>query len=182
MNQRLLTLLIAAVLIVSVPLSAAAYAPDGEKHEANAPRPSLDWKAYPADIQALKVQLDTIRDQQRGLFAQMKDQHDQIREARKTLSESQRQSLKKDARSIVEQMKATRDSIHALRDQKRASWDKFHAHSRDKQWSDAKSDLQAIVNQKQQILENQRNILKLQQQLISLMKPTAGMHDHAKQG
>ncbi len=182
MNQRLLALLIVVLLTVSAPLSAAAFAPDGEKHDANKPRPSLDWKAYPADIQALKVQLDSIRDQQKGLFAQMKEQHDLIREARKTLSESQRQSLKKDARGIVEQMKATRDSIHALRDQKRASWDKFHAHSRDKQWNDAKNDLQAIVTQKQQILDNQKNILKLQQQLIALMKPTAGMHDHAKQG
>ncbi|MBO9600716.1 MAG: hypothetical protein J7559_23195 [Cohnella sp.] len=182
MNYRMLTILIAALLTVSAPLTVAAFAPDGEKHEANTPRPSLDWKSYPADIQALKVQLDSIRDQQKGLFAQMKNQHDQIREARRTLSETQRQSLKKDARNIVEQMKATRDSIHALRDQKRANWDKFHAHSRDKQWNDAKNDLQTIVIQKQQILDNQRNMLKLQQQLISLMKPAAGTHDRAKQG
>lgn len=180
MNNRLLMLLIAALLTVSAPLTVAASAPDGEKHGANIPRPSMDWKAYPADIQALKVQLDNIRDQQKGLFAQMKDQHDQIREARKSLTEAERKSLIKDARKIIEEMKATRDSIHTLRDQKRECWDKFHSHTQGKQWDDAKSDLQAIVNQKQRILENQKNILKLQQQLIGLMKPTASMYNHTQ--
>lgn len=180
MNKRLLALLIAALMTVSAPWTVAASAPDGEKHDTNSPRPSLDWKAYPADIQALKVQLDSIRNQQKGLFAQMKDQHDQIREARKSLSDIQRKMVKKDAQKIIEQMKATRDSIHTLRDQKRANWDKFHSHSQSKQWSEAKTDLQAIVNQKQQILDNQKNMLKLQQQLITLMKPSASMHFHAE--
>ena len=105
MNKRLLALLIAALLTVSAPWTVAASAPDGEKNDANKPRPSLDWKAYPADIQALKVQLDSIRDQQKGLFAQMKEQHDQIREARKSLTDNQRKSLKKDTLKIIEQMK-----------------------------------------------------------------------------
>ncbi|MFC5528895.1 hypothetical protein [Cohnella yongneupensis] len=179
MNKRLLILLVAALMTVSAPLMVAAATPDGDKH--NEPRPSLDWKAYPAEIQALKVQLDSIRDQQKGLFAQMKNQHDQIREAQKSLNDNQRKAMKKNAQKIIEQMKATRDSIHTLRDQKRTSWENFHSHSKDKLWSDAKTDLQTIVKQKQQILDNQRNILKLQQQLIVLMKPTESMHYHAEE-
>lgn len=180
MNKRLLMLLVVVLMTVSAPLMAAAATPDGDNRNSE-PRPSLDWKAYPAEIQALKVQLDDIRDQQKGLFAQMKDQHRQIRDARNSLNENQRKTLKKDAQKIIEQMKSTRDSIHTLRDQKRVSWDSFHSHSKEKQWGEAKNDLQSIVQKKQQILDNQKNILKLQQQLLLLMKPSASTHFHAEQ-
>lgn len=177
MNKRLLLLLVVVLMTVSAPLMAAAKTPGNDKHSSE-PRPSLDWKAYPAEIQALKVQLDSIRDEQKGLFARMKEQHLQIRDARKSLTDNQRKMLKKDAGPIIEKMKSTRDSIHTLRDQKRASWDSFHAHSKEKQWGEAKTDLQSIVQKKQQILDNQKNILKLQQQLLLLMKPSAGTHFH----
>lgn len=179
MTKRLLVLLVAALLTVSAPVMAAAH-PDGDKPNPEA-RPSIDWKAYPAEIQALKTQLDGIRDQQKNLFAQMKDQHKQIHDARKALSDAQRKAVSKDAQKIVEKMKATRDSIHTLREQKRTAWDKFHSHSQDKKWTEAKTDLQTVVAKKQEILDNQKNILKLQQQLLVLMKPAASMHFHAEQ-
>ena len=180
-NKRLLVLLVAALLIVSAPAMAAAH-PDGEKPNPDTEsRPSIDWKAYPADIQALKVQLDSIRDQQKSLFAQMKEQHKQIHDARKAMSDAQRKAVNKDAQKIVEKMKATRDAIHTLREQKRTAWDSFHSHSQSKQWPEAKSDLQTIVSKKQQILDNQKEILKFQQQLLALMKPSTGVHYHVEE-
>ncbi|BBI36098.1 hypothetical protein [Cohnella abietis] len=176
MNKRLLALLALSLLLISVPALVAA-APSEHHHYEQKNTP--DWKSYPADIQALKLQLDKIRTEQKSLFVKMKSQHDLITEARKTLTTDQRTTLKEPAKLIIEQMKTTRDSIHALRKQKHEAWDSFYAHAESKKWSVAKSELQAIIKQKEQIVQKQQNILKLQKQLIALVSPTHESHVHS---
>jgi hypothetical protein len=177
MITRLLTLLTVALLTMSVPTIAAAS--PGEHHHSQ-PMPTVDWKSLPADIQALKVQLDNIRTEQKTLFEQIKFQHEQIRAARKTLTPDQRKSLKKDVKPLVEKMKTSRDDIHVLRNQKHEVWDSFHQHAEGKQWNSAKSDMETIVKQKKQILEKQQGILQLQKQLLVLIKPLSQTRVHSE--
>jgi len=176
MKNKLLALAALAMLTISMPALAAA-APNEHHHHSGKP-PMIDWSSYPADIQALKTQLDQIRTEQKGLFVQMRSQNDQIKDARKTLTSEQRKTLKKPARQLIEQMKSSRDSIHDLRKQKHEAWDNFHKHASGQQWSSAKSDLQTIIKQKRQILEKQQNIVKLQKQLILLINPSHETHIH----
>jgi hypothetical protein len=183
MKNRLSALLALILLTISVPaLASAAPTPapvpapkGGHFHEQRSP---LDWKSYPADIQALKGQLDQIRSEQKGLFEQMKSQNDTIREVRKTLSPDKQKTLVKPAKLLIQQMKASRNEIRSLRSQKHEAWDNFHQHAEGKQWSSAKSDLQTIIKQKQQILEKQRTIVKLQKQLITLIDLPQQSHVH----
>ncbi len=175
MKNRLLTFLTLALLTLAVPALIAA-APGEHSH--SGPKPVVDWKAYPADIQAQKMQLDKIRSEQKALFEQLKSQHDQIRAARKALTLDQRKTLTKPARMLIEQMKSSRDDIRTLRNQKREAWGSFHKHAEGKQWSSAKSDMETIIKQKQQILEKQKGILKLQKQLITLISPSHESHVH----
>ncbi|WP_256759063.1 hypothetical protein [Cohnella sp. WQ 127256] len=178
MKNRILTLFALAMLMISMP--ALIGAAPGEHHHSDK-RPVIDWNSYPADIQALKIQLDNIKTEQKSLFEQMKAQHDQIRDARNALSSDQRNTLKDPAKQLILQMKTTRDEIHALRSQKHEAWDSFYDHSAKKQWSSAKSDLQTVINQKQQIIVKQKSIVKLQNQLITLIKPTTQMHIHSEE-
>lgn len=175
MFTRFLTLLAVALLTISVPALVTA-APDSGEHHHSQPMPALDWKSYPADIQALKAQLDNIRTDQKKVFEQIKSQHEQINVARKALTSSQRSLFKKDAIQLVMKMKSSRDDIHSLRNQKHIVWDSFHQHAEDKQWDSAKSDMETIVKQKKQILEKQQGILQLQKQLLVLIKPSAETH------
>lgn len=177
MKNRLLTLLAVVLLTISVPALAAA-APGQHKH--SQPMPTLDWKSYPADIQALKVQLDHIRTEQKTLFDQIKSQHEQIRAARRTLTSNQRNSMKKEAKQLVEKMKTSRDDIHVLRNQKHEVWDSFHQHAELKQWSTAKSDMETIVKLKKQILEKQQGILQLQKKLLMLINPSSQTPVHSE--
>lgn len=174
MKNRLLTLLVVALLSISLPAFAAAS--PGEHHHSD--KPALDWKSYPADIQALKVQLDDIRTQHHGLFEQIKSQHEQIRSARRALTSEQRNTFKGEAKQLIMKMKASRDEIHSLREKKHDAWNSFHEHADARQWSTAKSDLQLIIKQKQQILEKQQNILRLQKKLIVLISPSAPSPAH----
>jgi hypothetical protein len=178
MKYKLLSLLALALMTISTP--AFASASPGELHHPNKP-PVIDWSAYPADIQALKSELDQIRAEQKGLFEQMRSQSDVIKEARKTLTSDQRNTLKKPAKQLIEQMKASRDAIHDLREKKHEAWDNFHEHATKQQWSPAKSDLQGIIKQKRQILEKQKTIVKLQKQLITLINPTHESHIHIEE-
>ncbi|MCD9022360.1 hypothetical protein [Cohnella silvisoli] len=177
MKNRLLTLLTLAVLMIAAPslIAAAPAAAPGEHHHSDQ-KPTVDWKSYPADIQALKVQLDKIRSEQKGLFETMKSQQEQIKSARKTLTSDQRHTLKKPAKMIIEKMRASRDDIHALRDQKHDTWQSFQAHAESKQWSSAKSDMQTIIQQKLQIVEKQQGLVKLQKQLLILINPAHESH------
>jgi predicted nuclease with TOPRIM domain len=176
-TRRLVTLLTIALLTISVPAIAAA-APGEHNH--SQPMPTADWKSYPADIQALKAQLDNIRTEQKALFEQIKSQHEQIRAARKTLTSAQRYSLKKEAKQLVEKMRTSRDDIHVLRNQKHEVWDSFLQHAEGKQWSSARSDMETIVKQKKQIFEKQQGILQLQKQLLVLINPSSQTHVHSE--
>ncbi|WP_239615918.1 hypothetical protein [Cohnella mopanensis] len=177
MKNKLVTMISLIVLTLSMPAFVAAAPHEHEHHHSGQP-PVLDWSSYPADIQALKSQLDQIRTEQKGLFEQMRSQSAQIKDARKTLSSDQRNTLKKPAKMLIEQMKVTRDAIHELRKQKHEAWDSFHEHASGKQWSSAKEDLQKIIKQKQQILDKQQSIVKLQKQLIVLINPSHESHIH----
>jgi hypothetical protein len=180
MRKKLITLIASVALLLSLPAFASASHP-GEGHPSFEPRHSIDWKAYPTDIQAYKSQLDQIRDEQRELFHRMKAQHRQLRETGNALTDEQQQKLKQKANPIVEQMKASKESIHALRERKNEAWDSFHEHAQQKQWSSAKSDLETIVKQKRAILEKQQTILKLQKQLIELMPAVSSKHIHSEE-
>lgn len=169
MKNRLLTILTLALLTIAVPSLIAAS--PGEHHHSEH-KPTMDWKSYPADIQALKVQLDTIRAEQKGIFETMKSQQEQIRSARKAHKSDLSKELKKPEKQIIDQMRATRKDIHTLRDQKHVVWDSFQEHVDKKDWSSAKSDMQTIIKQKKQIVEKQQGIVKLQKQLIGLIDPT----------
>lgn len=127
----------------------------------------------PADIQALKTQLDQIKTEQKSLFQQMKSQNEQIKEAGKSLTKDKRNSLKKPAKQLIEKMKASKEAIREMRDLKRESWNSFHEHAEKKQWAAAKTDMETIVKQKRLIIEKQQNIVRLQKQLITLIGPTA---------
>jgi hypothetical protein len=184
MRNRLLTLFMVALLSLTIPMLMAAAAPEEhhqtpEKHNHSEHRPALDWKAYPADIQALKVQLDDIRVQQKTLFEQIKSQHEQIHSARKALTSDKRKTVRTQAKQLLVKMKATKDEIHSMREKKHEAWDSFHEHAGANQWSMAKSDLEGIIKQKQQIYDKQQNILKLQRQLLMLISPTAQTHVHS---
>ncbi|MFB9278310.1 hypothetical protein [Cohnella cellulosilytica] len=172
MRRFLYALLTLTALAVAVPTLASAHPGEPHRHE-RSDKPSIDWSALPADIQALKTQLDQIRTEQKNLFRQMKSQNEQIREARKTLTTEKRNSLKKPAKQLIDKMRVSKEAIHDMRDRKRESWDSFREHSENKQWVDAKSDLEAIVKQKRQILQNQQNIVRLQKQLLTLISPSA---------
>ncbi|MFC5401686.1 hypothetical protein [Cohnella soli] len=143
--------------------------PDHHRQHGKEQAPVMDWSSFPADIQALKTQLDQIRGEQKNLFQQMNANRDQIREARKALTSDQRSSLKKPALKLIGQMKSTRESIHKLRGKKREAWESFHQHTEVKQWSNAKNDLEGIVKQKKQILAHQKEIVKLQGELLKLV-------------
>lgn len=172
MRRFLYALLTLTALAVAVPTLASANPGEPHRHE-HPNKPNIDWGAMPADIQALKTQLDQIRTEQKNLFRQMKSQNEQIKEARKTLTAEKRNSLKKPAKQLIDKMRVSKEAIHDMRDRKRESWDSFREHSEKKQWTEAKSDLETIVKQKRQILHNQQNIVRLQKQLLSLINPTA---------
>jgi predicted nucleic acid-binding Zn-ribbon protein len=177
MKNRLITLLTLALLAIAAQ-SLIAAAP-GEHHHSQQ-KPIVDWKSYPADIQALKVELDKIRAEQKGIFETIKSQREQIRSARKELTSDLRKELKKPAEQNIEQMRATRDDIHTLRNQKHDAWDSFQEHADKKEWSSAKNDMQTIIKQKKQIVEKQQGIVKLQKQLIGLINPTNESHIHSE--
>ncbi|MFC5469776.1 hypothetical protein ACFPPD_13665 [Cohnella suwonensis] len=151
----------------------------GHRH-GEGPAPVVDWSGYPADIQALKAELDRIRGEQKSLFEKMNANRDQIREARKALSTDQRSTLKKPALKLIEKMKANREDIHDLRGKKREAWESFHEHAGYKQWAEAKSDLEGIVKQKKQILAYQKEIVGLQGQLLKLIGPSSQSNVNAK--
>ncbi|WEK53853.1 MAG: hypothetical protein P0Y55_14990 [Candidatus Cohnella colombiensis] len=178
MHNRLITIIMIAVTLVLSPTLVDA-APNHKPHPQQ-PNHSIDWNAYPADIQAFKLQLDHIRDQQKALFKQMKEQHNQLRTATQTLSPEERKQFEASAGKTIEQLKNTRDVIHALRSQKHSAWDQFHKHAAMKKWTEAKADLESILKQKQQILVSQQNIVNLQKQLITLIKPATGTHLHSE--
>jgi len=186
MKRILYVLLALTTLAVSVPTPATAHPGEGGGHGhghghpgPNRPEmpPQVDWNAMPADIQALKTQLDQIRTEQKNLFLQMRAQHEQIKKARQTLTSAQRQKLKKSSKPLFEQLKSTRDSIRALREQKRGAWQSFGEHAEKKEWAAAKSDLEKILKQKKEIVGKQQGIVKLQQQLIAMIGP-AQSHVH----
>lgn len=180
MKYKLLTLLTLAFLTISIPALAAA-SPGEHEHHRSDKHPVIDWSSYPADIQALKSELDQIRTEQKSLFHQMRSQSEVIKEARKTLTSDQRNTLKKPAKPLIEQMKTSRDAIHDMREKKHESWNSFHEHATKQQWSPAKKDLQTIIKQKRQILENQHTIVKLQKQLITLINPSHESHIHTEE-
>jgi predicted nucleic acid-binding Zn-ribbon protein len=177
MKNRLLTLLTLALLTIAAPSLIAAT--PGEHHHSQQ-KPTVDWKSYPADIQALKVQLDKIRAEQKGIVETMKSQREQIRSARKAHTSDLSKELKKPASQIIEQIRAARDDIHALRNKQHDAWDSFQEHADKKEWSSAKSDMQMIIKQKQQIVEKQQGIVKLQKQFIGLINPTNESHFHSE--
>lgn len=185
-HRRLLTLLAASLLAIALSAPSFAAAHPGGEHGGEHGHPeeqqrteAADWSSYPADIQAIKAQLDKIKSDQKGLSATMRSNSDMIREARKALTDDQKKSLKKSAKKIIQQMKASREDIHALRRQKQEAWDKFHALAASKQWEPAKNELQTILKQKQQIYEKQQGVVKLQSQLLKLITPSHESNMHS---
>ncbi|RED57546.1 hypothetical protein [Cohnella lupini] len=177
MINRIVTILTLVLLTISAPLLLAAT--PGQEHHHPEQKAPIDWSAYPADVQALKAQLDQIRIEQKGLFRQMRSQNDQIKRARESLTPEQRNSLKKPAKQLIQQMISSRDAIRSLRDKKHESWDKFQEHAASKQWDPAKNDLRSIIEQKKQIVEKQQGILKLQKQLLTIINPSSQSHVHS---
>lgn len=181
--NRIYRIVLASALLLPLLAPSALAAPDRpdrfgfgehrqiEPGQPHRPRPvtELNWDSYPADLQAMKRQLDDIRDKQKGLFELMKRQHEQLHDARKQLTPSRRETVKKSAIEIVGRMKATHSSIHALRQQKHETWSSFRKHADAKQWVDAKADMKRILDQKRQIVAKQQEIVTQQQQLLSLM-------------
>ncbi|RKP47206.1 hypothetical protein D7Z26_23130 [Cohnella endophytica] len=190
-HRKLLRIATSALIALAIPSMAAAAVHPGGEHgqhrvhdEHNYPgeknrSESADWSTYPADIQAIKAQLDKIKSDQKILFETMRTNGEQIREARKTLTTAQKQSLKKSAQTIIKQMKSSREEIHTLRDQKKQAWDRFQSFADSKQWNSAKSELQTILKQKQQIYEKQQSVVKLQTQLLKLISPSHESHIHS---
>jgi hypothetical protein len=177
MSKRLLMLFMLSLALIAVPTIVSAADP-GEHPRSD--RPTVDWKTYPSDIQALKVKLDDIRSEQKVLFQQIRSQHEQLKSARKALKDNPGKTLNKEATAITQQMKASREEIHKLRSQKHEAWNSFYEQADNKQWGEAKSSLEAIVRQKEEILKHQQGILKLQQQLIKLINPAQQSHVHAE--
>ncbi|MFC5700766.1 hypothetical protein ACFPVX_05710 [Cohnella faecalis] len=175
MKSKWIALLGAATLAFSVPAVAAAgpahehgHSHDnGHRHEKA--DQALDWSSYPADLQALKSQLDKLRDEQKDVYRQIHEQREQIKAANHSLTQEQRKKVFGKAKTLIEKLKASSQTIREKRDQKRAAWEQFHQHTAAKQWDAAKSDLQTIVERKKDILEDQRNIVKLQKQLTELL-------------
>lgn len=173
MTKPFITFLTLIVLTLAVsPLTAIA---EPSEHHHSKRMPALDWKAYPADIQVLKQELDRMRSKQKLIFQQMKSQYRQIRNARKALTPEQRTALKNPASKIAEQIKASRMSILALRKQKHAAWDQFRVNAEAKRWDAAKSDLQSIITLKGQIIEKQQDMLQQQQKMIALLSASSAL-------
>lgn len=132
-------------------------------------QPDLDWSAYPADIQVYQNQLNELKEQQRGLFEQFKQQREQIKSAHEKLTDKRRSALKTEVKDLILDIQSSRNAIHTLRDQKHAAWEQFRIHAAAKQWDAAKTDMQTVVARKQDIIAKQKAILSTQQRIIERM-------------
>jgi len=172
MKRLLYLLLTFTALSVAVPRPASAHPGSPHSHGHREDKaPQIDWTALPADIQAVKSKLDQVRSEQKGLFLQMRSQNEQIKNARDSLTDEQRKKLKTPAKQLIQQMRASRDDIRDARERKRATWDSFRANAEKKRWPAAKSDLETILKQKQEIVAKQQSIVRLQKQLLELISP-----------
>jgi chromosome segregation ATPase len=174
LRKYMLAALLSLLLSVSAASSAASAHPGHERSDGPGQfsphqHPEIDWASTPADIQALKAQLDRLRTEQRELFDQMRGQREQLKSAHQNLTEQKRQALKHNTEPLVKQMHETHDSIHSLRDQAHSTWHQFYDHSQIKQWDAAKRDLRAIISVKQQMIANQKIILQTQKRMVELM-------------
>jgi TolA-binding protein len=180
LHRNLLAILVTLVLILTSSAVAAAHPEHqqsedpgrhGHHHHQQHQHPQVDWSATPADIQAVKAQLDRLRTEQKGLFEQIRQQREQIKSAHQNLKDQNRQAVKGGTKELVKQLHTSRESIHSLREQAHAEWHRFYDHNQAKQWDAAKTDLHKIVTLKQEIITNQKMIVRTQQRIVELMKP-----------
>lgn len=181
MRNKSRAILLAFCLLLSMPAWAAAH-PGGQhgdggrsgEHgghgQAEHQPPEINWSAYPAEFQSFKTELDQLKEQQKGMFAQFKEQRKQIHAAHRKLSEAKRNALKTDMKDLIVKLKSTRHDIQMLSNQKRAAWDLFSQHATAKQWEAAKLDMQAVIARKKEILAKQQSLLDTQKQMIARMQ------------
>jgi multidrug resistance efflux pump len=164
---------LAALACLSLLLSAPAMAqaghpghPGEERHHRLEQHPRIDWSAYPADVQAYKKTLDQLKEQQKALFEQFKQQRMAMRSAREKMTDDQRETFKSQVQNWLIELKSARQSIRSLSEQKHDAWEHFRQHASSKQWEAAKADMQTIIAKKREIIGYQQKVLALQKKIV----------------
>ncbi|TJY41999.1 hypothetical protein E5161_12465 [Cohnella pontilimi] len=175
MRKTILAAAVSLSLVLSAPSAFAATHPiqhhsGGDHRPEHHQHPDIDWSAAPADIRALKAQLDQLRAEQKGLYEQMRQQRDRIKSAHRGLSEEKRQALSGEAKEQMKQLFEASKALRELKDKTHAAWDEFYKHSQAKEWTAAKKDMESIIALKREAVAKQKNVVLIQQRLAELIK------------
>lgn len=148
---------------------------------------SKDDKALKSDVKSFKgkfaplfAELNTLRAECKGLWEQIRATNQSVkaewksfREELKGLDKAEAQKILADMKAKVEplrtQIKALHTDIKALREQKKAEWTNFRAAVKARDEASASSALTNIIELKKQIIEKQKVLLPLKQQILEII-------------
>ncbi|MCX8131031.1 MAG: hypothetical protein N3I35_13150 [Clostridia bacterium] len=140
-----------------------------------------DVKSFKGKFSGLFTDLDILREECKNLWTSIKTSNQNIKSQWKTLKESLKGENSEEAKEVLSNLKSKTSPLHTqiealhsdikiLRDQKNAEWGNFKGAVKAKDESKASTALSNIISYKKQIIEKQKLILELKQQILDLLK------------
>ncbi len=140
-----------------------------------------DVKSFKGKLTGLFVQLNKLREECKDLWTKIKASNQSIKTAwadlRSSLKDKDKAEIKQiltDIRANIEplrtKVKALHSDIKTLRTQKSAEWVNLKAARKEKDEAKATAALNNIISLKSQIIEKQKELLPLKQQILDTIK------------
>ena len=140
-----------------------------------------DAKSFKGKFASLFAELNILRTECKDLWTQIKATNQAVkaewkslREELKGMDKSEAQKILTDLKAKVEplrtQVKALHTDIKTLREQKKSEWTNFRAAVQARDEASASTALTNIIELKKQIIEKQKVLLPLKQQILETVK------------
>lgn len=140
-----------------------------------------EQKSFKGKFTSLFAELSTLRTECRDLWTKIRESNQSIKTDWSHLKTELKAKDKAEAKKILTDLKAKIDplrtqlktldaSIKILRDQKKTEWTNFRAAVKVKDEAKASAALNSIIDLKKQIIEKQKELLPLKQQILDTIK------------
>jgi Zn-ribbon protein, possibly nucleic acid-binding len=140
-----------------------------------------DVASFKGKFTALFAELNILRTECKDLWTQIKSTNQSIKTELKSLKEELKGKDKTEAKNILSalkakieplrtQVKALHADIKSLREQKKTEWTNFRSAVKARDEAKASSSLNKIIDLKKQIIEKQKELLPLKQQILDAIK------------